>query len=68
MSGLFPRGGVEQDHTHLAVIILCDDSTGCDEVDDSFATEADTVIDIVCEVDLNKESFDYIFTFNRNIY
>ena len=55
------RVGTEQDHTHLAVKILCDDSTGCDEVDDSFATEADTMIDIVCEVDLNKDSFYYIY-------
>ena len=34
--------------TLLAVIIvLCGDSTGCDEVGDYFATEADTMIDIV---------------------
>ena len=44
---------MEQDLTQLAVIIFCDDSTGCDEMDDYFATE-DTIIDIVCEVDLNK--------------
>ena len=31
---------MEQDLAQLAVIILCDDSTGCDEVDDYFATEA----------------------------
>ena len=43
---------MEQDPTQLAVIILCDDSTGCDEVGEYFATEADTIIDIVCEVDL----------------
>ena len=48
---------MEQDLTQLAVIILCDASTGCDEVDDYFATEADTMIDVVCEVDLNKDSF-----------
>ena len=48
---------MEQDLTQLAVIMLCDDSTDCDEVDDYFATEADTMIDIVCEVDLNKDSF-----------
>ena len=40
---------MEQDLTQLAVIILCGDSTGCDEVDDCFATEADTMVDIVCE-------------------
>ena len=46
---------MEQDLTHLAVIILCEDSTGCDEVDDSFVTEEDTMKDIVCEVDFNKD-------------
>ena len=48
-------GGVEQDLTQLVVIILCDDSTGRDKKDDYFATEADTMIDIVCEVDLKKD-------------
>ena len=33
------------DLTQLAVIKLCADSTGCDKVDDYFATEADTMID-----------------------
>ena len=46
---------LEQDLSQLAVIILCDDSTGCDEVGDCFATEADTMIDIVCEINLNKD-------------
>ena len=31
----------------------CDDSTGCIEVDSYFATEADTMINIVYEDDLN---------------
>ena len=31
----------------------CDDPIGCDEVDDYFATEADTIIDIAYEDDLN---------------
>ena len=44
---------MEQYLTHLAVSILCDDSTGCDEMDGYFAKEADTMIDIVCEVDSN---------------
>ena len=44
---------MEQDLIQLAVIILCNESTGCDEMDQYFATEADTMIDIVCEVDLN---------------
>ena len=33
--------GVEQDLTQLAVIILSEDSTGCDEMDDYFAKETD---------------------------
>ena len=41
------RGGEEQDCTQFAVLILCHDSTGCDEVGDYFAIEADTMIDIV---------------------
>ena len=41
------RGGVEQDCTQFAVLILCHDSTGCDEMGDYFAIEADTMIDIV---------------------
>ena len=42
-----PKGGVEQDCTQFAVLILCHDSTGCDEMGDYFAIEADTTIDIV---------------------
>ena len=38
---------MEQDLTQFAVIILCDDSTSRNEVDDYFATEAATMIDIV---------------------
>ena len=38
---------MEQDCTQFAVKILCHDSTGCDEMRDYFATEADTMIDIV---------------------
>ena len=44
MSAQFPRGKVEQDCTQFAVQILCHDSTGWG---DYFATEADTMIDIV---------------------
>ena len=47
-------GGIEQDLTQFAVIVLCVESTGCDEMGDYFATAANTMIDIVCEVDLNK--------------
>ena len=38
---------MKQDCTQFAVLILCNDSTGCDEMGDYFATEADTLIDIV---------------------
>ena len=41
------RGGEEQDCTQFAVLIQCYDSTGCDEMGDYFAIEADTMIDIV---------------------
>ena len=51
------QGVVGQDLTRLAVIILCNGYTGCDEIDDCFATEADTMVDIACEVVLNKDKF-----------
>ena len=41
------RGGQEQDCSQFAVLILCHDSTGSDEMGDYFAIEADTMIDIV---------------------
>ena len=44
----------EQELTQLAVKILCDDSTGCDEVGGYFATESDTMIDTVYEDDLGE--------------
>ena len=44
---------MEYNLTQLAVIILFDDSTGSNEVNDYFATKADTMIDIVYEDDLN---------------
>ena len=50
---------MEQGLTQFAVLILCDDSTGCDAMGDYFATEANTMIDIVCEFDLNKD-FEYL--------
>ena len=37
----------EQDCTQFAVLILCHDSTGCDEMGDYFAIEADMMINIV---------------------
>ena len=36
-------GGMEQDRTQFAVLILYDDSTGRDEIGNYFATEADTM-------------------------
>ena len=47
MSLQFPKGGEKQNRTQFAVLILCHDSTGCDEMGDYFAIEADTMIDIV---------------------
>ena len=47
MSAQFPKGWKEQDCTHFAVLIQCHDSTGCEEMGDYFAIEADTMIDIV---------------------
>ena len=44
-----------QDLTKLAVMLLSDDSTGYDEVDNCFATEVDTMVDIVCEFDLDND-------------
>ena len=41
------RGGEEQDCTKFAVLILCHDFTGCDEMGDYFAIEAGSMIDIV---------------------
>ena len=38
---------MEQDLTQFEFLILCDDSTGCDEMGYYFATEADKMIDIV---------------------
>ena len=55
MSAQFSRGGVEEDLSQLTVIMLYHDSTGCDEMDDYFATEADTMIYKVYKVDLNKD-------------
>ena len=43
---------MEQALTQLAVKILFDDSTGCDEVDNYFATETDILIDIVYDLDM----------------
>ena len=42
-----PKGVEEQDCTQFTVLILCHDSTGCDEIGDYFAIDAVTMIDIV---------------------
>ena len=49
----FQDGWVDQGLTQLAVMVLCDNSTGCHEVDDYFGTEADKMIDIAYKDDLN---------------
>ena len=41
---------MEQTLTQFAVKILCDYSTGSDEVDNYFAAEADIMIDIVYDL------------------
>ena len=51
---------MEQDYTQFAVLILCHDSTGCDEMGDYFAIEADTMIDIV-RLSLIKIVFEYLY-------
>ena len=60
ISGHSQRGGVEQDCTQFAVLILCHDSTGCDEIGDYFAIEADTMIDIV-RFTCIKIVFEYLY-------
>ena len=47
--------GMEQDLTQFADKILSIESTGCDEVDNYFATEADTMIDMLYEYDLDED-------------
>ena len=48
---------MEQDLTQFVLLILFDDSTGCDEMGNYFATEANTMTYIACEVDFNKNWF-----------
>ena len=48
---------MEQHLTQFVVLMLCNNSTGCDEMGDNFVTEANTMIDVVCEVDLNTDWF-----------
>ena len=51
MSAKLPKGWGAQ----LEGVILCDDSTGCDEMDYYFATDVGTMAAIVCEDELNKD-------------
>ena len=47
----------DQDLTQFSDKILCDDSTGCDEVDKCFAIEEDTIISILYEYVLDEDWF-----------
>ena len=51
---------MKQDCTQFAVLILCHDSTGCEEMGDYFAIEADTMIDIVRLTSI-KIVFEYLY-------
>ena len=48
---------MDQDLTQCSDKILCDDSKGCDEVD-NFAIEADTIIAILYEYVLDEDGFE----------
>ena len=50
-------GWMELDPTQFAVLIFCDESTDCGEMGDNFAADADTMINIVCEADVNEDLF-----------
>ena len=47
MSVQFPKGWRGTGLYSVCILIQCHDSTGCDEMGDYFAIEADTMIDIV---------------------
>ena len=47
MSAQFPKGWRGTGLYSVCSSILCHDFTGCDEMGDYFAIEADTMIDIV---------------------
>ena len=47
MTAQFPKGWRGTGLYSVCVLILCHDSTGCDEMGDYFAIEADTMIGIV---------------------
>ena len=54
MSAQFPRGLERTGYTQLVVIISCDGPPSCNEMDDYFATEANTMIYIIRDVDLDE--------------
>ena len=58
---------MDQDLTQFSDKILCEDSTGCDEVDKYFAIEVDTTRAILYEFVLDEDWFLKI-TINRNIF
>ena len=51
---------MEQDCTQVALPILCNDSTGWDEMGDYFAKEADTMVEIV-RLTWIKIDFEYLY-------
>ena len=51
---------MEQDCTQFAVLILCHDSTGCDEIGDYFAIEAGTMI-VIVRLTRIKIAFEYLY-------
>ena len=58
---------MDQDLTQFSDRILCDDSTGCVEVDIYFVIEGDTIIAILHEYVLDEDWF-WKFAINRNIF
>ena len=51
-----PKGfGIELDLTQFADKLQCDDYTGCDAVDNYYATDADTMMDILYEYDFHED-------------
>ena len=61
MSSQFPRGLDGTGPYSVCSPNISDDFTGCDAICDYFATEADTMIDIVSEFYLNKD-FEYLYS------
>ena len=49
---------MDQDLIQSSDKILCDDSTGCDEVDKYFTIEVDTILAILYEYVLDEDGFE----------